>query len=533
MKPTCSVALAFTVAATVAAQLPSARQEPFVTAGVSYRATLARDRDRTASDFGAMRTLGFNAVRVSASWSELEPVRGQIRLTDLDSALELAGRAGLRVIVRLETASPPAWLLERYRDGRYVPAAAEKPSRVRVCLDHPGVRADVAAFVSAVVARAATQPALQAVDVGSDLDAGFCLCPHSARRFREWAAATLGSASQPATAQSRDRDPFVAVSRRDHLALVGGATAARGTRLLTTTARVPSLLTAPGETAIPDDWLMSRVVDRYGATIGPPPGRASMPPARLTMGLDGVRGAAGANGWLASHDSGTASDDLRLWTWAAISRGARGVVFGEWRGADAGAGAGLAESGDRLGAAAALSRVMGRNPALFAPLRPRIARVALVYDPRADAKAADPGRVYEMLFLRNIPVDVVHVDEFAAGAAGGYALVVSGREKSADATARAATEAGVAPEVRIAGATGAVETRFLESSDVLMLIGLNYADTPQRVTMTFPPDTQEAIWQNMETGAAVNFIAGRDGPTYTHTFAPKDTLVLMIRKSIR
>jgi hypothetical protein len=37
----------------------------------------------------------------------------------------------------------------------------------------------------------------------------------------------------------------------------------------------------------------------------------------------------------------------------------------------------------------------------------------------------------------------------------------------------------------------------------------------------------------METGTAVNFIAGADGPTYTHTFAPKGTLVLMIRKSIR
>ncbi len=93
--------------------------------------------------------------------------------------------------------------------------------------------------------------------------------------------------------------------------------------------------------------------------------------------------------------------------------------------------------------------------------------------------------------------------------------------------------AGVRPEVRIEGATGPVETRFLESADVLMVIGLNYADTPQRVTMTFTPDTQEAIWQNMETGAAVNFVAGPEGPTYTYSFGPRDALVLMIRKSVR
>jgi hypothetical protein len=100
-------------------------------------------------------------------------------------------------------------------------------------------------------------------------------------------------------------------------------------------------------------------------------------------------------------------------------------------------------------------------------------------------------------------------------------------QKPDDAAAR------LPPSVKISGASAGVETRFLESSDVLMLIGLNHNDTRQRVTMTFPPDTQEAIWQNMETGAAVNFIAGPDGPTYTYTFGAKDALVLMIRKNIR
>jgi hypothetical protein len=51
--------------------------------------------------------------------------------------------------------------------------------------------------------------------------------------------------------------------------------------------------------------------------------------------------------------------------------------------------------------------------------------------------------------------------------------------------------------------------------------------------MTFAPDTQEAIWQNMETGSAVNFVAGPDGPTHTYWFRPRDALVLMIRKTVR
>jgi beta-galactosidase len=93
--------------------------------------------------------------------------------------------------------------------------------------------------------------------------------------------------------------------------------------------------------------------------------------------------------------------------------------------------------------------------------------------------------------------------------------------------------AGVTPEVRIDAGAGSVEARFIESSDALVLIAINHAESPQKVTMTFTPDTPEAVWQNIETGAAVNFVAGPGGPTYTHAFAPRDVLVLMIKKKLR
>ena len=221
---------------------------------------------------------------------------------------------------------------------------------------------------------------------------------------------------------------------------------------------------------------------------------------------------------------------------------------------------------DRARAAGGLARVIGRNPALFAPLRPRAAKIAIVYDPRLPAAGAPSpylslSTIYRSLFDRNVQVDFLHLDEIAGGIASRYNVVFAASLATLPDPAAAALKAyaaaggalvsgsapaladqqlvevlaraGVRPEVRIEGATGPVETRFLESADVLMLIGLNHADTPQRVTMTFTPDTQEAIWQNMETGAAVNFVAGPEGPAYTYSFAPKDALVLMIRKSVR
>jgi hypothetical protein len=89
--------------------------------------------------------------------------------------------------------------------------------------------------------------------------------------------------------------------------------------------------------------------------------------------------------------------------------------------------------------------------------------------------------------------------------------------------------------VGIAAAAGGapIEVRLLESAAALMIVGLNYSPAPRTATITFSPEIPEAIWQNLETGAAVNFVMGKRGPVLEHTFAPRDALVLMIRKKFR
>ena len=72
--------------------------------------------------------------------------------------------------------------------------------------------------------------------------------------------------------------------------------------------------------------------------------------------------------------------------------------------------------------------------------------------------------------------------------------------------------------------------RLLESSEALLIIGLNHAPEPQKVTIVFAPDIPEAIWQNLETGNAMDFVMGKTGPSLEYTFGPRDALVLMIRK---
>ena len=80
---------------------------------------------------------------------------------------------------------------------------------------------------------------------------------------------------------------------------------------------------------------------------------------------------------------------------------------------------------------------------------------------------------------------------------------------------------------------GTIDARILESNAALVLIAVNQTPNVQRATLKFSSEFPEAIWQNMETGGAVNFVAAPEGPTYTRTFTAFDVIVLMIRKQYK
>jgi hypothetical protein len=145
--------------------------------------------------------------------------------------------------------------------------------------------------------------------------------------------------------------------------------------------------------------------------------------------------------------------------------------------------------------------------------------------PRASARGAFPVRVTNHGTGR---VFLIPPSQAAARPHG------TEPRESADATLeRVFSAAGLKPEVAIEGAGGLVDARFLESADAMLLVAINYGSSPRRVTFTFAPDVPEAIWQNMETGAAVNFVQGTDGPTYAHTFGGQDVIVLVRGKRLR
>lgn len=90
-----------------------------------------------------------------------------------------------------------------------------------------------------------------------------------------------------------------------------------------------------------------------------------------------------------------------------------------------------------------------------------------------------------------------------------------------------------AADVRADAPPSVIDARLLESNVAFVLIVANQTSSVRRVTLRFSGELPEAIWQNMETGAAVNFVASAEGPTYTRSFTPFGVVVLMIRKQYR
>ncbi len=66
-------------------------------------------------DARRMREMGISFVRIGEfAWSRYEPRRGQYEWEWLDRAIDVLGKAGLKVVLGTPTATPPKWLLDEY-----------------------------------------------------------------------------------------------------------------------------------------------------------------------------------------------------------------------------------------------------------------------------------------------------------------------------------------------------------------------------------------------------------------------------------
>lgn len=143
-------------------------------------------------DVRLMQEAGVTLVTVGVfSWSLLEPRSGHYDFGWLDRVLDLLHRNGIAVDLATATASPPVWLTDAHpemlpidRDGRRLWPGA----RQHYCPSSPVYREHAAALAGAIAERYATHPAVVMWHINNEYGChtSECFCDRSASSFRDW-----------------------------------------------------------------------------------------------------------------------------------------------------------------------------------------------------------------------------------------------------------------------------------------------------------------------------------------------------------
>lgn len=462
------------------------------------------ERDRWRADVQKIKELGFNSIRCWVDWATAEPAEGRYNFEAVDLLAELAGELGLRLIVQVYADSAPEWIGKKYPDAHFVSIGGERmpvESAPGYCFDHPGVRTALLRFLTALAERMKHQAAFFGWDLWSEphivnwasapylVHSEFCFCPYTINRFREWVKKKYGTLDALHRAWYRRFDDWNDI-QPNRLSTILSYTDYIDWRLFiieklaedlrmryetvkrilpdkvaTSHAAAPGLFTSPAAgDGNPDDWLMARQVDFWGTSFYPkhsfPIGRD--PEWRGAL-LDFTRSACSrsAGFWIGELQGGVGTvglrisstvtpNDLRVWTWSAIARGAKAINFYAWYPMSSGyesGGYGLINLDgtltERARAAGAIARIVSAHQGMLTAARPAPAEVAIVYNPLssliggrqslasagAQSEAVTLTRqsllgIYRALFPLNVPVDFLHVDEIAAGQIERYKLIL-------------------------------------------------------------------------------------------------------------
>lgn len=457
-------------------------------------------------DVRQIKALGFNTVRTWIDWATGEPREQQYQFENLEVILELARDEGLKVFLQVYMDSAPQWVGRKHPDSLFVSSngSAVKPeSSPGYCIDHPGVRRADLGFYSALAQRVKNHPSFLGWDLWSEphvinwanptyiSQPEFCFCPNTLQRFRAWLRRKYGSVEKLNDAWYRRYESWDEVEPgrmstilsytdyidwkmfivdklgedlRDRYAVVKQV---MPDSIVTSHAAGVGLFVSPHHwEGQGDDWTMARQVDYYGTSFYPkhsafvdrdPVWRAALLDFTRSFGFAGngrgfyIGELQGGFGTIALNVSPTVTPgDLRIWTWSALSRGAKGIHYYAWYPMNSGyesGGFGLIHLDgtltERARVAGAVAKVVDRHQDLLLAARPPKAEVAVVYNPlahfvggrqRATSYGGPQGEVasierdsllgiHKALFPSNVPLDYVHINHLGENPLQPYKLV--------------------------------------------------------------------------------------------------------------
>ncbi len=150
-------------------------------------------------DIALMRQAGVNLVTVGVfSWARLEPREGSYSFGWLQELLDMLGAGGIGVDLATPTAAPPAWLSVGYPEVLPVDARGTRyshGSRQAICICSPDYREKALSIVGALADAVGQHRALRMWHVHNEYacHVPYCYCDNHAEAFREWLKHRYGS----------------------------------------------------------------------------------------------------------------------------------------------------------------------------------------------------------------------------------------------------------------------------------------------------------------------------------------------------
>ncbi|MBZ5671197.1 MAG: beta-galactosidase [Acidobacteriia bacterium] len=157
--------------------------------GVDYYPE-AWDESQWEKDATMMQEAGINFVRLAEfAWVKMEPREGHFNFDWLDRALKVLNAHGIKAVLGTPTASPPAWLYEKYPDIAAMDANGNRyryGSRRNYCLHNPAFIAATRRIVTAMAEHYKDHPGVIGWQIDNELGDPKCFDPASRAAFQKW-----------------------------------------------------------------------------------------------------------------------------------------------------------------------------------------------------------------------------------------------------------------------------------------------------------------------------------------------------------